>query len=44
SEALPLEEAINDVMVTYGVSERTKYRAVVYYLLTKRFGREEVYN
>jgi len=44
SDELPLEEAINDIMVAYGISERTKYRAVVYYLLTKKFGREQVYN
>jgi len=44
SEELPLQEAISEIMATYGVSERTKYRAVIYYLLTKKFGREEVYN
>lgn len=27
----------------YGRSERNKYRAVVYYLLTKHFGKESVY-
>lgn len=43
SEDLPLEEAIKEIIATYGVSERTKYRAVIYYLLTKKFGREEVY-
>jgi hypothetical protein len=43
SEELPLEEAINEIMEAYGVSERTKYRAVIYYLLTKKFGREVVY-
>ncbi len=35
--------AIKDVLTTYGVSERTKYRAVVYYVLTKHFGKESVY-
>jgi hypothetical protein len=44
SEELPLEDAIREIMANYGVSERTKYRAVIYYLLTKKFGREEVYN
>ena len=38
-----LMEAINGVLTTYGVSERTKYRAVVYYVLTKHFGKEMVY-
>ena len=28
---------------TYGKSERTKYRAVFYYLLVRHFGRESVY-
>ncbi len=39
-----LDEAIREIMERYGASERTKYRAVVYYLLTRKFGREEVYN
>jgi hypothetical protein len=38
-----LMEAINSVIETYGRSERNKYRAVVYYLLTKHFGKESVY-
>ncbi|MCZ7674917.1 MAG: DUF2853 family protein [Roseovarius sp.] len=38
-----LMDAINQVIDTYGRSERNKYRAVVYYMLTKRFGRESVY-
>lgn len=38
-----LTEAINKVIDTYGRSERNKYRAVVYYLLTKHFGKEAVY-
>ena len=38
-----LDAAINAVMDTYGRSNRNKYRAVVYYLLTKHFGRESVY-
>ena len=36
-------EAINAVIDTYGRSERNKYRAVVYYMLTKHFGKESVY-
>ena len=39
-----LDEAINKVIDTYGKSERNKYRAVVYYLLTKEFKKESVYN
>ncbi|PVA09972.1 DUF2853 domain-containing protein [Pelagivirga sediminicola] len=38
-----LMDAINKVMDTYGRSERNKYRAVVYYMLTKHFGKESVY-
>lgn len=38
-----LDAAIDAVMETYGRSERNKYRAVVYYLLTKHFGKEAVY-
>ncbi|MEI4261774.1 DUF2853 family protein [Roseovarius sp. D0-M9] len=38
-----LMEAINSVIDTYGRSERNKYRAVVYYMLTKHFGKEAVY-
>jgi len=38
-----LMDAINSVMETYGLSERNKYRAVVYYLLVKHFGKEAVY-
>ena len=36
-------DAINQAMQTYGMSERNKYRAVVYYMLTKHFGKESVY-
>ncbi|ARO15722.1 hypothetical protein BVG79_02382 [Ketogulonicigenium robustum] len=38
-----LDAAIATVIETYGKSERNKYRAVVYYLLTKHFGKESVY-
>ena len=38
-----LMEAINSVIETYGRSERNKYRAVVYYMLTKHFGKESAY-
>lgn len=38
-----LMDGINAVIETYGKSERQKHRAVVYYLLTKHFGKESVY-
>ena len=38
-----LTAAINSVLQTYGMSERNKYRAVVYYMLTKHFGKERAY-
>ena len=38
-----LMEGIDSVLETYGKSERNKYRAVVYYMLTKHFGKESVY-
>ncbi|MEO9457586.1 MAG: DUF2853 family protein [Lentilitoribacter sp.] len=38
-----LMEAINSVIEVYGRSERSKYRAVVYYMLAKHFGKESVY-
>lgn len=38
-----LDAAIDRVFDTYGRSERNKYRAVVYYLLTRHFGKEAVF-
>ncbi|WP_420004654.1 DUF2853 family protein [Arenibacterium sp. LLYu02] len=38
-----LMAAIEKVVEIYGASERNKYRAVVYYMLTKHFGKEAVY-
>jgi hypothetical protein len=38
-----LMEAINSVIDTYGRSERQKYRAVIYYMLVKHFGKEAAY-
>ena len=38
-----LMEAITKAIETYGQSERNKYRAVIYYMLTKHFGKESVY-
>lgn len=39
-----LDEGIDAVMETYGRSNKNKHRAVVYYLLTKHFGKEAVYD
>ncbi|MCF1191560.1 DUF2853 family protein [Mangrovimonas sp. AS39] len=38
-----LDEAIAKVMEQYGVSNRNKYRAVVYYLLVKHFNKASIY-
>jgi len=38
-----LTEGIATVIDQYGRANRNKYRAVVYYLLAKHFGRESVY-
>ncbi len=38
-----LLEGINAVIDVYGRSERKKYRAVVYYMLVKQFGKESAY-
>jgi len=44
SESQDLDGAIAAVIEKYGKSERNKYRAVVYYMLTKHFGLEGNYN
>ena len=38
-----LDAGIDAVMEKYGKSNRMKHRAVVYYMLTKHFGKEAVY-
>ena len=38
-----LDSAIDSVIEQYGRSNRNKYRAVIYYLLTKHFKKESVY-
>ena len=38
-----LDAAIDEAIETYGRSERNKYRAVIYYMLVKKFGKEGVY-
>ncbi len=39
-----LDEGIEAVLEIYGRSNKNKYRAVVYYLLTIHFKKENVYN
>ena len=43
ADSADLDKGIASVMDTYGKSNRSKYRAVVYYMLTKHFGKESVY-
>ena len=38
-----LDEGLKAAVATYGSSERNKYRAVVYYLLVKHFGKDSAY-
>jgi hypothetical protein len=38
-----LKHAIKEVIREYGTSERNKHRAVVYYILARRFKKEGVY-
>ncbi len=44
SNSADLDKGIDAVMEQYGKSNRNKYRAVVYYLLTKHFKKEAIYN
>ncbi len=39
-----LDTAINAVIEQYGKSERSKFRAVIYYLLAKHFKKEAIYD
>ena len=43
SDSDDLDGGINAIMDKYGRSNRNKYRAVVYYLLVKHFGKESAY-
>lgn len=43
SDGADLDKGIAAIMEQYGQSNRNKYRAVVYYLLTKHFGKESAY-
>jgi len=42
-DSADLDKAIDAVIEKYGRSNRNKYRAVVYYLLTTHFKKESVY-
>lgn len=44
ADGADLDKGIDAVIEQYGKSNRNKYRAVVYYLLTKHFGKEAIYN
>jgi hypothetical protein len=43
ADGAALDTALASVLDTYGKSNRSKYRAVVYYMLTKHFKKEAVY-
>lgn len=43
SDSADLDGAIDNVLETYGRSNRNKYRAVIYYMLVKHFKKESVY-
>jgi hypothetical protein len=44
SDGSALDAGIDAVFEKYGKSNKSKYRAVVYYLLAVHFGKESVYN
>ena len=44
TDGADLDAGIDAVMEKYGRSNRNKYRAVIYYLLTVHFKKENVYN
>ncbi len=39
-----LDGAIKETIETLGTSNRNKYRAMFYYLLVKKFNKEDIYN
>lgn len=43
TDSAKMDAGLEKVMATYGKECRTKYRAVVYYMLTKHFGKESIY-
>lgn len=44
SDSDDLDGAIAEVIEKFGSSNRNKYRAMFYYMLTEKFGKQEVYN
>lgn len=44
SDSSDLMDAIDSVIDKYGKSDKNKYRAVIYYMLTKHFGKESIYD
>lgn len=44
TDADTADAALNKAMDTYGRSTKNKYRAVVYYLITKDLNKESIYN
>ncbi len=44
ADGAALDAGIDAVMEKYGKSNRSKHRAVVYYLLARHFGKEAVYS
>lgn len=43
ADSKELDASIAEVMERIGKTERKKYRAVVYYLLVEKFGKESIY-
>ncbi len=43
SDGPELDSAIKSVLEVYGMSNRNKYRAVVYYMLCQHFKKESIY-
>jgi hypothetical protein len=43
SEKDGLDGAIKEVINTFGSSNKNKYRAMFYYMLTEKFGKQDVY-
>lgn len=43
SDGPKLDEAIDAVIEQFGKSDRNKYRAILYYMLTQHFGKASVY-
>ena len=44
SDSPDLLDAINNVIDKYGRSDKNKYRAVIYYMLARHFGKESIYD